>query len=274
MPTFVAPGIAVLESEEVAVFDALETRFQDIAVALGARPATGPALLPEEGLARLDFFRNFPHLGLPVTTLTDQARAELACGEASTPSPEHPLLATGCYLPTATCYGLLVAQQDRDMDTPEVLTSIGRCFRNEEHYDGLRRLRAFHMREAIYLGSQEGVVDHLSRATEFVLGLADQLGIKVRKEPATDPFYLGDGARSLLNQLDPVKFEFESDDGTAIASVNRHRNFFGERLGISFEGEPAYSGCLAFGVERWVHALLHVHGDARRALAAIHESEV
>lgn len=32
--------------------------------------------------------------------------------------------------------------------------------------------------------------------------------------------------------LDPVKYEYSAPDGTAIASVNRHRNFFGERLGI------------------------------------------
>ncbi|WP_052863981.1 aminoacyl--tRNA ligase-related protein [Streptomyces niger] len=272
MPTFVAPGIAVLGSEEAALFDALEGRFQDIADALGGRPVAGPALLPETDLARLDFFRNFPHLAQPVATLTDRSREELAQGEATTPSPEHPLVSTGCYLPTATCYGLLVSLQERSIETPEVITSIGRCFRNEDHYDGLRRLRAFHMREVLHVGSQEGVVDHLSRSTELVLGLADQLGIKVRKEGATDPFYLGDGSRSLLNQLDPVKFEFLSDDGTAIASVNRHRNFFGERLGISFAAESAYSGCLAFGVERWVHALLQVHGDARRALVAINES--
>ncbi|WP_328451085.1 hypothetical protein OG780_23135 [Streptomyces sp. NBC_00386] len=268
MPTFVAPGVAVLEPEEAALFDALETRFQGIAAALGARQVAGPALLPEEDLARLDFFRNFPHLGLPVATLTDRARGELARGEVSTPSPEHPLASTGCYLPTATCYGLLVSLKERAFETPEVITSVGRCFRNEDHYDGLRRLRAFHMREALYVGSQEGVVDHLSRATELVLGLADLLGIKVRREPATDPFYLGDGSRALLNQLDPVKFEFVSDDGTAIASVNRHRNFFGERLGIRFADESAYSGCLAFGVERWVHALLQVHGDPQRALIA------
>jgi hypothetical protein len=272
MPTFVAPGIAVLESEEAALFNALETCFQEIAVALAARPVAGPALMPVEDLARLDFFRNFPHLALPVVTLTDEARDELARGEATTPSPEHALVSTGCCLPTATCYGLLLSLRERGFETPEVITSIGRCFRNEDHYDGLRRLRAFHMREVLYVGSQEGVVDHLTRSSELVLGFADQLGIKVRKEPATDPFYLGDGPRSLLNQLDPVKFEFVSDDGTAIASVNRHRNFFGERLGISFGDESAYSGCLAFGVERWVHALLQVHGDAQRALVAIHES--
>lgn len=100
--------------------------------------------------------------------------------------------------------------------------------------------------------------------------MANQLGIKVGQEPATDSFYLGEGSRSLLSRLEPVKFDFVSDDWIALASVDRHRNFLGERLGISFEGEHAYSGCVAFGEERWVHALLQVEGDPRRALAVVH----
>lgn len=274
MPKFVAPGVAVLESGEAALFDAIEDRFQQIAVGLAARPAAGPALLPVQDLARLDFFRNFPHLALPVAELDEQARGELARQEAAVPAPGHTLVPTGFCLPTATCYGLLVSLGQQAFTAPEVITSIGRCFRNEDHYDGLRRLRSFHMREVLYIGSQDGVVDHLARSRELVLGLAKQLGIKMLHEPATDPFYLGSGSRSLLNQMDPVKFEFLSDDRTAIASVNRHRNFFGERLGISFADEAAYSGCLAFGVERWVHALLQVHGDAAGALAAVNEATI
>jgi hypothetical protein len=269
MPTFVAPGVAVLGYEESVLFDAIETRFREISVTLGARSMTCPALLPTEGLARVDFFRNFPHLGLPVARFTDEARAELARGVEPTSSSEHTIELTGCCLPIATCHGLLLSLRDRSIETSEIVTSIGRCFRNEEHYEGLRRLHAFHMREVLYIGSQKGVMDHLARSSELVLVLANRLGIKVVQEPATDPFYLDEGSRSLLSRLDPVKFEFVSDDGTALASVNRHRNFFGERLGISFEGESSYSGCLAFGVERWIHALLQVHGDPWRALAVV-----
>ena len=97
----------------------------------------GPALLPVEDLARLDFFRNFPHLALPVATLTDETRGVLARGEATAPSGENTLVPTGNCLPTATCYGLLLSLAGRRLQTPEVITSIGRCFRNEDHYDGL-----------------------------------------------------------------------------------------------------------------------------------------
>ncbi|MET9348237.1 hypothetical protein ABZY67_16295, partial [Streptomyces termitum] len=84
---------------------------------------------------------------------------------------------------------------------------------------------------------------------------------------ADDPFYDKGGSRAKLMALDPVKHEFSTPDKTAIASVNRHRNFFGERLGITAGSHgTAYSACVAFGVERWVHAMILAHGTPEQAL--------
>jgi hypothetical protein len=56
--------------------------------------------------------------------------------------------------------------------------------------------------------------------------------------------------------LFPVKEEFVFGDSLAIASVNFHRNFFGERCAITLpDGGPAFTSCVAFGLERWLAAL-------------------
>ncbi|MFG6200612.1 aminoacyl--tRNA ligase-related protein [Nonomuraea sp. JJY05] len=272
MAIFLASGVAVLEPAEAEIFDALDARFSRIAGQLGARPVVSPALLPAGLLAELDFFANFPHLALPVATYTEETTTRLAGQERGAPAPEDALRPTDCLLPTATCYGMLMSLRRQQAQSPRLLTAIGRCHRNEEIYDGLRRLRTFHMREVLYVGDQEGAVEHLRKAEEQVRDLAAGLGIELDAQPATDPFYLGDGSRSLLSRLDPVKFEFVASDGTAIASVNRHRNFFGERLGIEHGDAPAYSSCLAFGVERWIHTLIRTHGGAERALDVVHGS--
>jgi hypothetical protein len=68
-----------------------------------------------------------------------------------------------------------------------------------------------------------------------------------------------------------VKYEFQAGD-LAIASVNTHRNFFGERCEIRRENsdEYAYTSCVAFGLERWLSVLLDKYdGDAQRALEAV-----
>src|SRR5690606_17886686 len=98
-----------------------------------------------------------------------------------------------------------------------------------------------------------------------------ELGLECTVRPANDPFYRKDSSRARLSALDPVKHEFVIPDGTAIASVNRHRNFFGERLGITRNGAAAYSSCVAFGLERWVHALVLAHGSAEAALRKVRD---
>ncbi|MNT17466.1 Amino acid--[acyl-carrier-protein] ligase 1 [compost metagenome] len=72
----------------------------------------------------------------------------------------------------------------------------------------------------------------------------------------------------MLQRLDPVKEEFVYGGSVSIASVNYHRNFFGERCNIKdSEGKSVFSGCVAFGMERWLHALLETYDqDIERVL--------
>ncbi|MGW6391063.1 hypothetical protein ACWFR1_11270 [Streptomyces sp. NPDC055103] len=262
------PGLLTLDPVHTALLHGLDDLLTGLAARLAAPEVVGPPLLSVEGLARLDYFRNFPHLGVSAGRFTPEALDGLAAGEDP---GELPLRPTGHLLPSATCYGLLLSLEGRDVGEDGLrLSATGRCFRNETHYDGLRRLWGFHMREVLYLGTKQGAVEHLESGAEFVRELAGLLGLDLTRATADDPFYDRGGSRARLMALDPVKHEFSAPDGTAIASVNRHRNFFGERLDIRAGAEgPAYSACVAFGVERWVHAMILAHGTPEQALARL-----
>lgn len=264
-----APGLVTLEPSQAELFDLLDGLFLGLAQELGARRVLGPALLPVSDLARLDYFRNFPHLGVVAARLTGEAIEAAAAGADPTQITTDGVGATGFMLPSATCYGLLLSLAGAEPAAELRLTATGRCFRNEDHYDGLRRLWGFHMREILYVGDQPGAADHLARSRALIEDLAARLGLTLRVAPANDPFYDRGGSRARLTILDPVKHEFLAADGTAIASVNRHRNFFGERLDLRYAGSPAFSSCTAFGVERWVHALVLAHGSVEAARARV-----
>ncbi|WFE47857.1 aminoacyl--tRNA ligase-related protein [Verrucosispora sp. WMMD1129] len=258
------PGLIVLDPDQARLFHLLDGLFVGVAERFGAAPVVGPPLLPAADLVRLDYFRNFPHLGVLAARLTPEATAEAAAGADPTALDTVP---TGYLLPSATCYGLLTAMTGVRLDAPVRLSATGRCFRNEERFEGLRRLWGFHMREILFVGDQDGAAGHLNVSREMILDLANRLGVPVTVEAANDPFYDRTGSRARLAMLDPVKHEFVTVDGTAIASVNRHRNFFGERLDIRLGADNAYSSCTAFGVERWIHAMVCAHGSVRAALA-------
>ncbi|RSS33809.1 hypothetical protein [Streptomyces sp. WAC08241] len=265
------PGLITLDPDHTALLRGLDELLTGLAARLSAPEVVGPPLLSVEGLARLDFFRNFPHLGVSAGRFAPDALDGLAAGEAPVDLPLRP---TGYLLPSATCYGLLLSLEGRDVGEDGLrLSAAGRCFRNETHFDGLRRLWGFHMREVLYLGTKEGALEHLEHGAAFVRELAGRLGLDLTRAVADDPFYDKGGSRARLMALDPVKHEFSAPDGTAIASVNRHRNFFGERLDIrAGSGGPAYSACVAFGVERWVHAMVLAHGTPARALDRLREA--
>ncbi|RKE16998.1 hypothetical protein [Streptomyces sp. TLI_171] len=261
------PGLVTLDPVRTALLRGLDDLLTGLAAQLAAPEVLGPPLLTVEGLAKLDYFRNFPHLGVSAGRFTADTHAGLAAGD--TPG-DRPLEPTGHLLPSATCYGLLLSLEGQDVGAGLRLSAAGRCFRNETHYDGLRRLWGFHMREVLYLGTTQGAADHLERGAAYITATAELLGLELTRAAADDPFYDKGGSRAKLMRLDPVKHEFSAPDGTAIASVNRHRNFFGERLGITAgEHGSAHSACVAFGLERWVHAMILAHGSAETALVRL-----
>lgn len=266
--TATAPvGCAVLDPAQTSVFEHVDSRVRSLAADRQAATVIGPGLLSTGLLERIDFFHNFPQLALHPATYTGPFRDELANGAAPGSVTGAVLVAGDGLLPSATCYGVFGSLQGVELERTSVFTAVGRCFRNEDSYSGLARLLSFHMREIVAVGTRDDVEAFRTWAIEAVHTMAGRYGLTLGFEPANDPFYLK-SSRSLLTALDPVKFEFLADDGTAIASINRHRNFFGERLGISVGGEPVHSVCLAFGLERWVHALTEKDGSPDAALRA------
>jgi seryl-tRNA synthetase len=183
--------------------------------------------------------------------------------------PERLLRGTGHALTSAACYSIYLHLRDSRLPSSRYLTTVATCYRNEKHYDGLRRLRAFTMREIVCVGTGEAVQQHLATFKPKIQATAEALGLQLDVTKASDPFFMPSSSRALQQRLFPVKEEFVHDGSLAIASVNFHRNFFGERCSITMEtGEVAHTGCVAFGLERWLAALLDVHGDPAEVLRA------
>ncbi len=245
-------GFATLGPVASELLHLLDDIFLGWARKLGAQPMTMPPLLSVDKLAKLDFYKNFPHLALVASTI-DPDRS-VAADEESFPSAA--LRDAGLALPSTVCYPVYWHFAGTRLPESTLVTVQGLCFRNETHYDGLRRLMAFRMREVIAVGSLEYTQQHLERFSALIEKFAAELNLPLVKHVATDPFFDKEGPRALLQKLVPVKHEFLFE-GTAIASVNLHRNFFGERCDIRYgdAGEVAYTSCVGFGYERWLHAL-------------------
>jgi len=268
-------GLGVLGHDEVRLLRTFDSLVLTWAQQAQADERRYPFLLRAADLEKIDYYENFPHLGLAAAS-ADPARLSALRSAAEEPLrvlPSSVLNDTALGLPSAACYSVYFDLQGQTLPAEENrVTTVATCFRNETHYEGLRRLLGFTMREVVFVGTPEGAKEHLERFKDLVLGLAARLGLTMQTQVATDPFFDRTGSRAKMQQLFPVKEEFVVD-GLAVGSVNYHRNFFGQRCEISLPGgQFASTSCSAFGLERWVHTLITRFGDARTATEALLEA--
>lgn len=271
MTTATDNGLGVLDGGQLRLLRAIDGVVLRWADSWGAPEFRFPFLMRCQDLDIFDYYDNFPHLGLAATRLDPQRLGGLL---AETPRPvaqmpTEVMEPTAFALPSAACYSVYLNLAGSELPAEGALrTTVGTCFRNEEHYQGLQRLLGFSMREIVCVGPEEVAKNHLLRAKDVVTKLCAQLGLDVRLEVATDPFFDKNGGKAKMQRLFPVKEEFVVD-GLAIGSVNYHRNFFGERCDIRAGDDTAHTSCLAFGLERWVHALTARFGGTDAAVSAI-----
>ena len=269
----VSNGLATLGSGQLAVLRTLDAAVLAWAEHCAAVEVAFPALIPVADLAQVDYFINFPQLTLAAAPLRPASYAELG-GPSGTDLhglPSRTLGDTDYVLPSAACYPVYAYLAHKVLVDTERITTVQRCFRNESAYAGLERLLAFTMREIVCVGRHEEVTRFLARHKEWVRRFAEGADVPLSVRAASDPFFDASGSRATMQRLFPVKEEFVYGGSVAVSSVNFHRNFFAERWDIrTADGRHAFSGCVAFGLERWYHALASRHrNDATAMLKAI-----
>lgn len=216
-----------------------------------------PPVVPARDLERIDYFRSFPHLltvpaSLPRDTSAQASFAANSSLDVNGALPLRELAPIQHVLIPAACYPVYPTLDSENLAAARYVTVRATCFRREEYFVPLRRQWTFNMREVVCIGTAQEVASFLGEARRLVDTLMKRLELVHDWMAATDPFF--EPARSgpaLLQRLAPVKTEAVVDE-LAISSVNLHHEHFGDAFAIEREGEPAHSGCLAFGLDRWL----------------------
>lgn len=252
------------------LFRGLDTHFLAWAADFRAAEHQFPIFISAAELNKLDYFRNFPHLVTFPAVLDDSEENISRFTDGTRMDAEGIVHLTNLspvrdVLTPAACYHCYIRFQGKTLDGPLHLTTRCACFRRETHYQPLRRQWHFSMREILCVGSSDEVKSFLEAGRDMVAAFFQRIGLPIRWETATDPFFRPTkNPKYLLQKLDPVKQEMiygEKGDELAIGSTNFHRNYFGEAFRIARAGEDAFSGCIAFGLERWIYAILDHYGE-------------
>jgi seryl-tRNA synthetase len=174
-----------------------------------------------------------------------------------------------CLAP-AVCYHVYHRNQGVTLPPEGIAYSVrGKCFRYESsNLREMARLWDFTMRELVFLGTSDYVLQERERCVQIFGEFLDELGLAAEIRTASDPFYIAPDASSktYFQLTAETKYELSAllpnKQRLAIGSLNYHTDFFGRAFDITVEGAgPAFSSCIGFGLERFVCAFLAQHGD-------------
>jgi seryl-tRNA synthetase len=244
-----------------------------------------PPVMSRQQLEKSGYLKSFPNLLGCVSALHGtEATIRSAADRYETGGDWTTALAPAdLVLSPAACYPLypIVASRGRIPRDGLLFDVAADCFRREpsKHLD---RLQSFRMREYVRIGSAEAITAFRDRWMARAEELARELALPYEIDAANDPFFGRVGQVMAVSQRQQaLKFELlipfhATATPTACMSFNYHRDHFGLAWGLRDEaGEPAHTGCVAFGMDRLSVALFCNHGldvtrwpgSVRRALA-------
>jgi seryl-tRNA synthetase len=229
-----------------------------------------PPVMPRHDLETVGYLKSFPHLAGSIFAF-DGSESEAA--ELYERASRHEDWSsyqgmTELVLTPAACYPVYPAIAARGrLPAGGVTVDAGGSyvFRHEPSGDPAR-LQMFHQREIVRIGEPDAVHAWREAWRERALELLGAVGLDVRLDLATDPFFGRSGRMLAASQREQqLKFEvlcqIAGPEPTALASFNYHQEHFSAAYGIELAGGAiAHTACLGFGLERITIALLRTHG--------------
>ena len=236
----------------------------------GAEIFRFPPVMSRSQLETSGYLKSFPNLLGCVCCLEGTDREIRAAADRSSTSEPwtDALKAADLILTPASCYPIYPIAAARGVAPAcGYIFDVGcDCFRREPSRD-LDRMQSFRMREFVRIGSADQVIAFRQVWLEMAQDLASDLGLTYTVDVANDPFFGRAGPLLAAIQRDQnLKFELLapviSDTRlTACMSFNYHQDHFGQAWGISLpDGQPAHTGCVAFGMDRLAVAMFARHG--------------
>jgi len=258
----------------------------------GAIECIYPALIRADLLSKCGYLESHPNTVSLVTHLINDfdvieefRQANVEDQKFRIPNKEAIATPHICLNPAA-CFPCYQSFRGQDIEKEgRVLTWLGRVFRYEStNITGLDRLWEFNVRELVFIGNDEFVTTSRQKFIQLIEKKLNQWDLECQIETATDVFFATvSGAKTFWQQSLEVKYEIrlavepeKKDETRSIAggSINTHNNFFGNRFNISCDGQPAFTGCVGLGLERWLLAIFTQHGFEPENWPALLQSDV
>lgn len=223
---------------------------------------TIPALIDGNILKKCGYFNTMPHQLTMAGHFSEKECVEI---QSNTFSKIQYCATDGYFFTPAACIHLYPHIKDENIYN-ELITTYARVYRYENgHYEQGQRLWDFGVREFVAIGSQEYVKNFLNDFKKKALAYIKSLGIAAYLKKANDHFYPSreNDIKEKLQKANNLKTELIvniNNRELAIASFNYHKYHFSKLFEFD-KNEKIVTGCVGFGIDRWVYLLNYLEDN-------------
>lgn len=171
-------------------------------------------------------------------------------------------------LSPSACFHVYEEYKNCVLDNNTIVTFIQSVFRNEGRFNFSEygRMRDYHVREVVFIGDDAFVEKSRERMIRASKRLIKEINVKATITAASDPFILPKMQKYKKIQLiDRSKYElrmaYEEKSDMSVASYNLHGTAFTSPFNIMVKDKDTVTGCVGYGLERFVLAFLAQHGE-------------
>jgi seryl-tRNA synthetase len=271
----VQPGFYTLQGDFLRVLQGVNRATLAIAGEVGAIEQEHPAVWPVRLFKMIDYFHEFPQQMILCAPVKDDFGTRSLFSKLfkkeqefeTVPMNEH--MADASYgLQPAVCDCCYYVLEGNHAHEDSYYTTANKVFRNERSATNrLDRLTNFTVRDIMFVGGEQFVLEARQLLIERLSRFIEQLGLHAKIETANDPFFANESAmKSVFQNAHKLKYELLAriphlGREIAVGSVNLHTDFFGKAFDIRMrDGSVAQSGCIGVGMERMTYALFCQHG--------------
>jgi seryl-tRNA synthetase len=262
-------GLISLKSEALDLFKYFDSIFRDFALELNAIEKSYPTLLPVDAYRKTGYLKTSPQYSIFCCTPKEDIEY---LEQINKHSSEGKLLECfnqpGYALSPAACFHSYMELERSTIESPCVFTFHQNVFRHEGRFNwnDFGRLKDYHVREIVFFGDMEYVTDGREKIAAKTKNLIQKMDLNGRLCIAFDPFIVPSMQKFKKIQIqEQSKYELQlayfDNQYLAVSSFNLHGTAFTEPFNISVNGclKPV-TGCVGFGIERWVLAFLSQYG--------------
>lgn len=259
-------GLVGLNKESVALFDYFDAQFSEIARRLSCEEKKYPVLLPMETYKKTGYLKKSPQYSIFCCEPEENIR-NLKGIDAANSILEMLKDPTSALSPSA-CFHVYEDIEGSELSSPVAITLKQDVFRNEGrfNYEEFGRLKSYTVREIVFIGNEAYVKAQLSEAQDMIIQFLHTIGVSSSIVSSSDAFIVPELQKIKEIQLNEkskyeVRVNVNEEDSLACASLNFHGISFSKpfQFGLA-EEKHTVSGCIGFGLERWVLAFLSQYG--------------